>query len=293
MPETAPEAPRSYEEFRHRLAERHERLSPRLKEVAEFALAHPEEVALEKVAQLARRAGVPPSALVRFAQALGFEGFGDLQRLFKERLVTRLPAYAERIRRLERSEEVRRPLPEAFARQVGRALKRLEEEGLREAFEEAVARLAGAETLHLVAQRRSFAVAAYLAYALTHLGLRCHLLDGVGGLLLQQAAAMRRGDVLFAVSFRPYAAETLEVAAEAVRLEVPIVALTDSPLSPLARLAGSAMVVEEAELQGVRGLAVSMALASALVLALGRRLVGGGRSLGAGVEDGARSGQGG
>ncbi len=293
MPETAPEAPRSYEEFRHRLAERHERLSPRLKEVAEFALSHPEEVALEKVAQLARRAGVPPSALVRFAQALGFEGFGDLQRLFKERLVTRLPAYAERIRRLERPEEVRRPLPEAFAHQVARALRRLGEEGLREAFEEAVARLAGAERLYLVAQRRSFAVAAYLAYALTHLGLRCHLLDGIGGLLLQQAAAMRRGDVLFAVSFRPYAAETLEVAAEAVRLEVPIVALTDSPLSPLARLAGSAMVVEEAELQGVRGLAVSMALASALVLALGRRLVGGGRSPGGGAEDGLRSVRGG
>jgi len=271
--EHAQKAPRSYEELRHRLAERHDELSPRLQQIAEFALAHPEELALETVATVARRAQVPPSALVRFAQALGFEGFSDMQRLFKERLVKRLPAYAERIRRAGRPDEAVLPPLDAFAERSRDRIERLRTESLQEPFERAIGVLFAADSLYLVAMRRSFPVAAYFAYALTHLGLRCRLLDGIGGTLLQEAASMRAGDALLAVSFRPYASETLEVAGEAGRLRVPIVAITDSPLSPLARMAQVALFVDDGEVQGVRGLSATMCLASALVLGLGRRLV--------------------
>jgi len=99
------------------------------------------------------------------------------------------------------------------------------------------------------------------------------LLDGAGGMLALQATAMSGRDLLLATSFRPYAPETLEVAERAAALSVPVVAITDAPSSPLAAGAEVALLVEEAEVQGERGLGVVSTLAAALVLATGRQLV--------------------
>jgi len=265
--------PDTFDELRALIAERHGQLSARLRDIAEFSLAHPEEVALETVATLARRAGAPPSALVRFAQALGFEGFSQMQRVFRDRLVTRIPSYAERIRRAGRPDSRRAPPLQAFAEATMQAVGRLRAELSEQTLEQGAELLAAADTIHLVGQRRSFPVVAYLAYAFAHLGRRAHLLDGVGGMLGQQADAMRPGDVLLASSFKPYARETLEVVEQAVALDVPVIAVTDLPLSPLARLGRVILPVEDAEVEGVRGLPAAMSAASALVLALGRKLV--------------------
>ena len=79
----------SYDELRGAIAQRHRALSGRLQQIAEFVLDHPTDVALGTVAEVAQRSGVPPSAIVRFAHALGFGGFTEeLTRewLVKERL---------------------------------------------------------------------------------------------------------------------------------------------------------------------------------------------------------------
>ncbi len=281
--------PGTFDELRALIAERHGQLSARLRDIAEFSLAHPEEVALETVATLARRAGAPPSALVRFAQALGFEGFSQMQRVFRDRLVTRIPSYAERIRRAGQPDSGRAPPLQAFAEATIQAIGRLRAELSEQVLEQGAELLAAADTIHLVGQRRSFPVVAYLAYALAHLGCRAHLLDGIGGMLGQQTDAMRSGDVLLASSFKPYARETLDVVEQAVELGIPVVAVTDLPLSPLARLGRVILPVEDAEVQGVRGLPAAMSVASALVLALGRRLVSDNDARPAAIVENARS----
>ena len=96
-------AARSYEELKGSLSRLYPGLSPQLQRIATFALEHPQDMALDTVATLARGAGVQPSALVRFAQALGYDGFSELQRVFRGRLVERsnhspgLRNYRERI----------------------------------------------------------------------------------------------------------------------------------------------------------------------------------------------------
>ena len=74
-------------------------MPPVLRRIAEFALQHPNEMALDTVATLAGRAEVQPSAIVRFAQTLGFAGFSDLQRVFRERLTADRLSYRERLGR--------------------------------------------------------------------------------------------------------------------------------------------------------------------------------------------------
>src|SRR5688572_27106891 len=84
-------------------------MSPQLQRIAGFALEHPQDMALDTVASLARGAGVQPSAMVRFAQALGFGGFSEMQRVFRGRLVERsnngMRNYRERIEAFRAKQE--------------------------------------------------------------------------------------------------------------------------------------------------------------------------------------------
>jgi DNA-binding MurR/RpiR family transcriptional regulator len=66
----------------------------RLKQLATFALEHPEDVAFGTVAGIAEHAGVQPSTLVRFAKSLGYDGFSHLQQIFRDRLRERFPITA-------------------------------------------------------------------------------------------------------------------------------------------------------------------------------------------------------
>ncbi|MGD9509639.1 MAG: MurR/RpiR family transcriptional regulator [Geminicoccaceae bacterium] len=258
------------------IAAKRDQLSPRLRQIAEFALRNPNDMSLETIAVIAGRAGVPPSSLIRFAQAFGYDGFAAMQRVFREQLVERTADYAERIRSLRRLDLSSGPatvLDRLTAAGIG-ALEHLRGTTPPEQIERAVALLAGAPAIHVIGQRRAFAVAVYLAYAIGQLGLRIHLLDGVGGMTAHQASLIDPRDALIAISFAPYAAETLEVCRSAAERGVGIVALTDSALSPLLQLARVAFEVEDAELQGFRALSATMCLALTLIVRLGQTVEG-------------------
>jgi DNA-binding MurR/RpiR family transcriptional regulator len=129
--------------------------------------------------------------------------------------------------------------------------------------------LAKAERIHIVGSRRAYPVATYLTYALAQLGLKVHLLDGAGGMLTQQATAFEKDDVLIAISFQPYAPETVSVAAKAQEAGMQIVAITDGPLSPLLHMAAASFEIEETSVGAFRALSATMCLALALVVTTG------------------------
>ena len=64
-----------FESVSRRITERFNDLPRQLQRIARFALDAPEDFALGTAAQLAEMIGVQPSALVRFANAVGFDGF--------------------------------------------------------------------------------------------------------------------------------------------------------------------------------------------------------------------------
>ena len=82
------------------IAQRAEQLPKRLTQVAAYALDNPDEVAFGTVASIAGNAEVQPSALVRFSRALGYQGFSDLQEVFRSRLRERVLNYDERLAQL-------------------------------------------------------------------------------------------------------------------------------------------------------------------------------------------------
>lgn len=94
----------------------------------------------------------------------------------------------------------------------------------------------------------------------------------MGGLATHMARAARPTDVLIAVSFRFYATEVVNIVEESAAQGVPIVAISDSTLSPLAKNAKVLFAVPEHEYTFSRSLAAPMCLAQALAVALAARL---------------------
>jgi DNA-binding MurR/RpiR family transcriptional regulator len=270
------EIPRDFKSLRALIVARRELLPRRLIQVADFAVDHPQEIAFGRVADLATQAGVQPSTLVRFAQTLGYSGFSDLQAVFRAHARQRWPDYRERLESLTHHQDTEDTDPGAllhgFLHAARVSIDHLEQTIDQQALEQAVELLAGARSICLLGARRVYPVAVYLAYALGKLGARCELADHAGGLSQRKVELLDANDAVLAVSFTPYAAETLELAQLAAGQGVPVVAITDSPFSPLAQVARVWMEVAETDLGGFRSLSATLALSTALCVALvGRR----------------------
>jgi DNA-binding MurR/RpiR family transcriptional regulator len=268
------EPPESFDHFQRRLIEIEPHLPKRLRQAAAYALAHPDEFALSTASALARDAEVQASTLVRLAQTLGFAGFSDLQELFRARLRNRWPDYSERLRALqENARDSGDPthLLFGFADSAAASIARLRNNVQGPELDQAVALLARAGTIHCLGQRRSFCVAHDLTYAFSQLGIPCSLIDNVGGLGPEQLAQADADDALIAVSFSPYAPFTVELAKRAQRAGVPIVAVTDSALSPLAGPANVRFEVVESDFGSFRSLSATFCLAMTLAVAVGEK----------------------
>ena len=75
---------------------RYDTLSKRLKQVARYILDNSNSVAFDTVASIAQQADVPPSTLIRFANAFGFSGFNEMKQMFKQHLMEETANYTER-----------------------------------------------------------------------------------------------------------------------------------------------------------------------------------------------------
>ncbi len=270
------EIPRDFKSLRDLIVARRAALPKRLIQVADFAIGHPQEIAFGRVADLAAQAGVQPSTLVRFAQTLGYSGFTDLQAVFRAHARQRWPEYRERLENLAQSmPRQRQPaLPEpadllhGFLHAARISIDHLEQSIDPQALDAAVELLARARTISLIGTRRVYPVAVYLAYALGTLGARSELADQQGGLSQRRIDLLDATDAVLAVSFTPYSGETLALAQRAAGRGVPVVAITDSPFSPLAQLARVWIEVAETDLGGFRSLSATLALATTLCVAL-------------------------
>lgn len=85
-------APATVKEFEERLVEVAPKLPKRLRQCADYVAANTDRIAVSTVAEMAEAAGVQPSAFMRFCQILGFSGFSEMQRLFKESYSGRWPS---------------------------------------------------------------------------------------------------------------------------------------------------------------------------------------------------------
>lgn len=269
-----PSGAMSYDELRGAIAQKHRALSGRLQQIAEFVLDHPTDVALGTVAEVAERSGVPPSAIVRFAHALGFGGFTEMQQVFRSRLVAGVaPSYKARLARMKSEEKSvlgRKPAAvlSRFVSEAQSALVTLSQSVHARELDAATAILTRARDIYLLGLGGSFPVATHLAYVLRKLGRRVVLLDGIGGSIHEQSHAATPEDALVAVSFRNYYPDTARLFPELVAKRVPAISITDSLLSPIVQGASVVFEIQDMPEPALRTLVAPMCLVQALAIGM-------------------------
>ncbi len=275
--EGRPEPPENYEAFIRLVHDRFDGMSRAYQRISEYLTQNPNEVAVRSVNALAARCGIHASSFVRFAQSLGYAGFKDLQVLFQRRLSTAAPGFEARRKALEGELKLREDrselgfLRDLVVRDIASLQDLLDRIDAGE-LSRASQLIEAADTVYLAGQLRSEPVASLMRYILTMLGKRCVLLDASGGLATHIARTMTSSDLLIAVSFRFYATEVVNIAEDCAQAGVPIIAISDSTLSPLMKSASILFAVPEHDYTFSRSLAAPMCLAQALMVGVAARL---------------------
>jgi DNA-binding MurR/RpiR family transcriptional regulator len=126
----------------------------------------------------------------------------------------------------------------------------------------------GARQVLFLGQRASFGIAHHLRYTCDWLRAGSSLVADPAGAWSDQLAELGAGDLLVAISQAPYSVQTVEAAQQAQARGVPVLALTDNTLSPLARAATTVLLFDTASPSFFHSMTGVLALAEALMAAV-------------------------
>ncbi len=222
MPRDLPAVPTSV-----LIAAASDRLTPTERRIAEIVTAEPTLLAFGTVTDLARRVGTSRPSIVRFAHKLGFDGYTHLQESVRRGLSQQLFRPSDRIRLEDSSAS---PARRALAEAISGVFDVIDDDRLATL----AAPITQAETVWIISGETSRAGAHALASGLAILRPSVHLIrDHSTGV---DFAGTGPQDCAVIFDFFRYKRQTLRTAHLLVDLAVQIVAITDSPLSPLAAL---------------------------------------------------------
>jgi len=260
-------------EMAGRIRRAHSRLSPQLQQAARYVLSHPEDVALTSMRRLAQHAGVKPSTMVRLARALGFDGYDSFREPYRDWVRGGDGPFLTRARTLQQTRGREQDgsctaLLGDMTRADGAALRAVESPANAQALAAARDLICGADTVHVMGMRSCYALAHLFHYAYSIVRANAVLVEGPDGTLYDRLARIRRGDVLFAMGFRPYSADTVRAVELALERGAAVVALTDSMVSPLAEGARQVVLIDTASPSYFQSLVPALAQVQALLALL-------------------------
>ncbi|TPO13416.1 MurR/RpiR family transcriptional regulator [Mesorhizobium sp. B1-1-5] len=227
------------------LAERFETMPPQLRIAARFVLDHPKDVALMSMREQAQQAGVSHSTMMRLARWLGLEGYEDMRSLYARALRETTGGLPAR-QGIERDGDLGFSTVGVVADALAAQISSLGEYGSAMQFNAAADLVAGSRNLFGLGLRSAYPVASHFVdiMSLAASGDRKVMLVGeMTGQGLEALQHAGRGDVLLAIGMSPYERTTIEVARQSARQGVGVVAITDSSVSPLTRIAREAIIV--------------------------------------------------
>lgn len=220
-------------------------MSAQLQTAARYVLERPRDVALLSMRQQARRAGIQPATMTRFAKRLGLTGYDAVRKIHADAVRSEGLGFAGKAGTQVANQKLRgdRALSAEMVETLGAQIRRL-------AAAESLAELTGAAKFLATARRifclglrSSYPIAWHFHYVLSLLGERSLLLDAPAGTGIDRIRSATPKDALFVASVQPYTRETIDAARYAAARKVPIVAVTDSAVSPLAQIARHRILV--------------------------------------------------
>ena len=249
-----------------RLNQSGKRLSKGHRKIAQYIVEHYEKAVFMTASKLGECVGVSESTVVRFASAMGYEGYPQLQRSLQELVSHRLTAN----QRFEMSTEIdpREALNVVLKSDV-QNLRATMEQMDETVFEDVVNRLLAAKSIYVMGLRSAAPLAQFMGYYLNYIFDNVHLVSSGATDVFEEISKLKENDVLVGISFPRYSSRTLEAMRFAKRCGAQVVAITDGPMSPLADMADATLTARTDMASFVDSLAAPLSLINALLVALG------------------------
>lgn len=238
------------------------------KQIARFILEHYDKAAFMTASRLGVTVGVSESTVVRFATELGYDGYPHLQRALQEMIRNKLTSVQCMEVAGDRmgGRDVLQTVLHADTDMIRVTLDEID----RDAFQGAVDALMGAKRIYILGVRSSSALASFLGFYFNLLFENVTLVhtNSVSE-IFEQVLRVGPGDVLFGISFPRYSKRTLSAMKYARDRGARVIALTDSQLSPLARVADHVLLARSDMASFVDSLVAPLSVINALIVAVG------------------------
>ena len=249
-----------------RLNQSGKRLSKGHRKIAQYIVEHYDKAVFMTASKLGECVGVSESTVVRFAAAMGYEGYPQLQRSLQELVSHRLTAN----QRFEMSTEINpREALSVVLKSDAQNLRATLEQMDADVFEDVVNRLLSARAIYVMGLRSAAPLAQFMGYYLNYIFDNVHLVSSGATDVFEEISKLKENDVLVGISFPRYSTRTLEAMRFAKRCGAQVVAITDGPMSPLADMADATLTARTDMASVVDSLAAPLSLIIALLVALG------------------------
>lgn len=237
--------------------------------LARFVTEQCEKAAFMSSFDMASVTGVSQSTVIRFASALGYQGYGDFQNALQLELKYRLTTL-EDFEGTGEGESAERELLNHMAAQDAMSIRKSIGLNPLDALHNLCTRLMLSGKVYLYGQGSAACVAAYLASYLRILLPNVCCINQLGLDPVSAAAAITAGDLLLCVAFPQHQRNTLELISYAREQEACVAVISESHDSPAARDAEISLLAECGELGLGGSLAPAISLCGMLVSLLAR-----------------------
>lgn len=256
------------QELIQRLNHSGNKLSKSHRRIAECIVTHYDKAAFMTASRLGEYVGVSESTVVRFAAALGYDGYPQLQKALQELIRHRLTAS----QRLEMTSDMdhTQMLTRVLKADMNNIRATLDELDLK-AFEDSIDLILSSRRIYVLGLRASAPLAQFLVHYLNFISPSVVLVTSGISDIFEQLCRIGEGDLLIGISFPRYTNRTIEAMNFARRRGASLIAITDGPLSPLHAYADLCLTAKSDMASFVDSLAAPLSLINALIVAVGQR----------------------
>lgn len=218
-------------------------LSPKQRRLARYLIDHEDVVAFASTSQIAEQTGTSAATVVRFCQVLGYEGYPDLQAAVRSQFPqyrTAVQKLAERITNGNLAEHLPAQIAQANINNIQKTLSHVSDSVLAGA----AAAIIRARHVHIFGSGLSAAAAISAEHALSVLGFVAQACTEGGVSQLFEISRLTDQDLVIVISAWRYLRNTVEAAEAARAAGATCIAITDSPVAPVATLADYVFITD-------------------------------------------------
>jgi DNA-binding MurR/RpiR family transcriptional regulator len=249
-----------------RISEESRNMSKGHRQIAEYIINNYDKAAYMTASKLGEVVGISESTVVRFAYAVGFEGYPEFQRSLQE-LMKRKLTWVQRLYLAQKTDGG--TLVKNVLKSDMKNLSYLTEDLNVKTLELVSDRIIKAKNIYITGLRSSAPIAQFLFYYLNYIFENVHLVTPVTGDIFGQLMHAKKGDLVIGISFPRYSKTTLEGMAFVKNNGAEIVAITDNSDSPMAALADLCIYVKSNMNSFVDSIVAPMSIINCIIVLVG------------------------